>query len=126
MPDNLCYIHSGCWWYERHMPDNLHYIHGGWLVVQASHACPTIYATYTRWLLVVRVSHARQFTLHTRCLVSRTPDNLLYKHGSHCQLDEQLGSLVDGQQRRQTEGEKGKGQIKKTNGNCIIACTELG
>ena len=40
------------------MPDNLRYIHGGWLVVRAS--------------------HARQFTLHTRCLVSRTPDNLLY------------------------------------------------
>ena len=58
------------------MPKNLHYIHGGWLVVRAS--------------------HARKFTLHTRCLVSRTPDNLLYKHGSYCQ---QLGSQVDGQQR---------------------------
>ena len=51
------------------MPDNLRYIHGGWLVV--------------------RVSHPRQFTLHIQCLVSRTADNLLYKHGSHCQLDEE-------------------------------------
>ena len=67
MPDNLRYIHGGCWWYERRMPDNLHYVHGIWLMVRAS--------------------HARQITLHTRCLVSRMPDNLLYKHGSYCQLD---------------------------------------
>ena len=78
MIDNLRYIRGGwlvrsqCWWYERCMPDNLHYIHGGWLVVQAS--------------------YAQQFTLHTRYLVSCTPDNLLYKYGSHCQLDEQPGS----------------------------------
>ena len=32
----------------------------------------------------------------------------IYKHGSHCQLDEQPGSRVDGQQRRQTEEKKGK------------------
>ena len=64
------------WWYEHRMPDNLRYIHGGWLVVRAS--------------------HTRQFTLHMRCLVSGTPDNLLYKHGSHCQLDEQPRSRVDG------------------------------
>ena len=67
------------------MPDNLHCICGGWLVVRAS--------------------HARQFTLHTRCLVSRMPDNLLYKHGSHCQLHEQPKSQVDGQQRRWTEAQ---------------------
>ena len=41
------------------------------------------------------------------------PDNLLYKHGSHCQLDEQLVSRVDGQQQRQFKEEKEKGQIKK-------------
>ena len=35
------------------MPDNLRYIHGGWLVVKAL--------------------HARQFTLHKQCLVSRMP-----------------------------------------------------
>ena len=81
-------------------------------------------------MLVVRASHARQFTLHTRRLVGGTsiacptiyttytvfgytPDNLLYKHGSHCQLDEQPGSRVasDGQQQRQTEEEKRKGLL---------------
>ena len=122
MPDNL---HGGCWWYERRMPDNLHYIHGGWLVVRASHACSTIYATntavvggtsiacptiYTTYMVVGwwyerRMPDNLQFTLHTRCLVSRTPDNLLYKHGSHCKLDEQPRSPVDGQQRRQTQAQ---------------------
>ena len=77
-------------------------------------------------MLVVRVSHSQQFTLHTRCLVSRTPDNLLYKHGSHCQLDEQLGSRVNGQQQRQTKEEKGKGQIKKTSGNCNRKSSKVG
>ena len=52
--------YSQCWWYKRRMADNLRYMHSGWLVVRAL--------------------HARQFTLHTWCLVSRTPDNLLYKH----------------------------------------------
>ena len=64
--------------------------------------------------------------LHTRYLVSHTPDNLLYKHGSHCQLDEQLGSPVDGQQQRQTEEEKEKGQIKKTSGNCDRKSSKVG
>ena len=46
--------------------------------------------------------------LHYTRLASRTPDNLLYKHGSLCQLDEQPRSQVNGQQRRQTKEEKGK------------------
>ena len=75
---------------------------------------------------MVRASHARQFIIHTRCLVSRTPDNLLYKHGSHCQLDEQPGSRVDGQQQRQTEEEKGKGRLRRQMETASIACTELG
>ena len=53
------------------MPDNLRCIHGG---------C---------WWYERRMPNNLQFTLHTRCLVSRTPDNLLYKHRSHCQLDEE-------------------------------------
>ena len=55
--------------------------------------------------------------IHGVWLLSRMPDDLLFKHGSHCQLDEQPGSRVDDQQQRQTKEEKGKGQIKKTNRN---------
>ena len=76
------------------MPNNLRYIRTWWLVGGTSIACSTIYSTYT-W-----------------CLVSCMPDKLR----SHCQLDEQPRSRVDGQQRRQTKEEKG--QIKKTDGNC--------
>ena len=54
------------------------------------------------------------------------PDNLLYKHGSQRELDEQPGSRVDGQQRRQTKEEKGKGQIKKTGGNCDRKRSKVG
>ena len=51
MPDNLHYIHGGCWWYERRMSDNLHYIHGVWLVVRL-----TIYFTNTEVSMEATVS----------------------------------------------------------------------
>ena len=70
------------------MPDYLRYIHGGWLVVRAS--------------------HARQFTLHTRCLVSRTPYDFIGRAAG------ELSSLPA----TKTKEEKGKGQVEKSDRNC--------
>ena len=84
MPDNLRYIHGGCWWYERRMPDNLHYIHDGWLVMRSLHACPTICTTY---MVVVGSMSIAWPTIYTTYTVvgwwyeRHMPDNLHYIHG---------------------------------------------
>ena len=75
---------------------------------------------HTGWqfMLVVWAPHARQFTLHTWYLVSHMPDNLLYKHGSHCQLDEQPGIELMASNEDRLRRRRERDRIKKTDGNC--------
>ena len=72
-------------------------------------ACPTIYTTYTVVSWLVGWWYERPML-----------NNLRFIHASHCQLDEQPWSRVDGQQQRQTKEKKVKGQIKKTKATVIF------
>ena len=65
------------------MPDNLRYIHGGWLVVRASHARQ--FMLHTRWLVSgTSIACPKIYTTYTVVgwwYKRRMPDNLHYIHG---------------------------------------------